>query len=59
MQLWGTGRSSGREPESLVDCSSIYQYFPGVSLQSPLLNLAVGSGAGRGDVTSWVPWLAD
>lgn len=44
--------------ECFVDCSSIYQYFPGVSVQSPRLNLTVGSGAGRGDGASWVPWLA-
>lgn len=39
MQLWGTGWSSGGEPECFVDCSSIYQDFPGVSVQSLLLNL--------------------
>jgi hypothetical protein len=55
MQIWGVGWSPGREPECLVDCSSIYQDFPGVPLQSPLLNLTIGSRIGRGSVVSQVP----
>lgn len=58
-QIWGAGWSSGREPECLVDCCSIYQYFPGVPLQSPLFNLTTAWGIGRGNVASRVPWLPD